>query len=303
MNGKDRIVTAQPADSGAVRALLTTLRGRYPFLELRPVGRSVLGRDIYGALIGGGPDRVLYAAAFHGQEWITSLVLLRLCEDICAALDGDGRLADMDFGRAIAGRCLVFVPQVNPDGVDIALRGSIAAGVYAPLVAEKGGDTPGLWQANARGVDINHNFDAGRAALQQMERQNGIEGPSPRRFCGEAAESEPETRAMTALCRRGEFRHVLALHAQGEEIYWQYGPRTPSYARMMANILASASGYTVSEPEGLASHGGFKDWFIQETGRPAFTIELGRGENPLPLDQFEAIYAKAREMLLLAAIM
>lgn len=297
------IVTPQPADSGTVRALLAALCGRYRFLELQPVGRSVLGRDIYGVLIGGGRERVLYAAAFHGQEWITSLVLLRLCEEICEALNGDGRLADMDFRRAIAGRCLVFIPQVNPDGVDIALRGSTAAGPFSALVAEKGGDTPGLWQANARGVDLNHNFDAGRAALQEMEQQQGICGPSPRQWCGEAAESEPETRALTSLCRRGDFRHVLALHSQGEEIYWQYGSRTPPYARMMANILASASGYLVAQPEGLASHGGFKDWFIEETGRPAFTIELGRGQNPLPLAQFEAIYAKAREMLLLAALM
>lgn len=297
------IVTPQPADSGTVRALLAALCGRYRFLELQPVGRSVLGRDIYGVLIGGGRERVLYAAAFHGQEWITSLVLLRLCEEICEALNGDGRLADMDFRRAIAGRCLVFIPQVNPDGVDIALRGSTAAGPFSALVAENGGDTPGLWQANARGVDLNHNFDAGRALLQEMEQQQGIHGPSPRQWCGEAAESEPETCALTSLCRRGDFRHVLALHSQGEEIYWQYGSRTPPYARMMANILASASGYLVAQPEGLASHGGFKDWFIEETGRPAFTIELGRGENPLPLTQFEAIYAKAREMLLLAALM
>ena len=297
------IITPQAADSGTVRALLAALCGRYRFLELQPVGRSVLGRDIYGVLIGGGHERVLYAAAFHGQEWMTSLVLLRLCEDICGALDGDGRLVDMDFRRAIAGRCLVFIPQVNPDGVDIALRGSTAAGRFAPMVAEKGGDTPGLWQANARGVDLNHNFDAGREALQEMERARGIDGPSPRQWCGEAAESEPETQALTALCRRGNFRHVLALHSQGEEIYWQYGDRTPPYARLMANILASASGYAVAQPEGLASHGGFKDWFIQQTGRPAFTIELGRGQNPLPLEDFEALYAKAREMLLLAALM
>ena len=36
---------------------------------------------------------------------------------------------------------------------------------------------------------------------------------------------------------------------------------------------------------------------------PGFTIELGRGVNPLPLDSFEAVYAKAQEMLLLAALM
>ena len=300
---KDTITVPQPADSGTVCALLAALAGRYRFLELQPIGRSVLGRDIYGVMIGGGRERVLYTAAFHGQEWLTSLVLLRLCEDICEALCRDGQLSDMDFRRAIAGRCLVFVPQVNPDGVDIALRGSRMAGPFAALVAEKGGDTPGLWQANARGVDLNHNFNAGHALLREMERENGIDGPAPRRFGGEHAESEPETRALTALCRRAQFRHVLALHSQGEEIYWQYGERTPETARMMANILAASSGYAVAQPLGLAAHGGFKDWFIEEMGRPGFTIEMGRGENPLPLTDFEPLYKKAKEMLLLAALM
>ena len=59
----------------------------------------------------------------------------------------------------------------------------------------------------------------------------------------------------------------------------------------------------VADPEGLASHGGFKDWFIQEMGRPGFTLEMGKGENPLPLSDFEGIYEKAQEMLLLAALM
>ena len=108
---------------------------------------------------------------------------------------------------------------------------------------------------------------------------------------------------MTELCRRCRFRHVIALHSQGEEIYWDYGPRTPERSRLMAEILASASGYTVARPSGLASAGGFKDWFIEETGRPGFTIELGRGENPLPLTDFEPLYQKAREMLLLALMM
>lgn len=96
---------------------------------------------------------------------------------------------------------------------------------------------------------------------------------------------------------------MLALHSQGEEIYWRYGDRTPVRARTMADILGASSGYRVADPEGMASHGGFKDWFISAFGRPGFTIEFGFGENPLPLEDFEPIYRKTREMLLLAALM
>lgn len=64
-----------------------------------------------------------------------------------------------------------------------------------------------------------------------------------------------------------------------------------------------SSGYRLVENDGLASHGGFKDWFLSEFERPGFTFEIGRGENPLPLSSFERIYEKLEETLLLAALM
>ena len=73
--------------------------------------------------------------------------------------------------------------------------------------------------------------------------------------------------------------------------------------RMMAKIFAASSGYRLVENDGLASHGGFKDWFLSEFERPGFTFEIGRGENPLPLSSFERIYEKLEETLLLAALM
>lgn len=129
------IVTPQPADSGAVRGMISALRGRYSFLQALPIGQTALGRDIYGIVLGGGREAVLYAAAFHGQEWITSLILLRLCEEMAAALNGDGVLADMDLQQALAGRSLVMVPQVNPDGVEIALHGRKQRGGICPWVS------------------------------------------------------------------------------------------------------------------------------------------------------------------------
>ena len=53
--------------------------------------------------------------------------------------------------------------------------------------------------------------------------------------------------------------------------------------------MAKASGYCMAEPEALASLGGFKDWFIDYFHRPAFTIEAGKGKNPLPYSQLTAI--------------
>ena len=54
---------------------------------------------------------------------------------------------------------------------------------------------------------------------------------------------------------------------------------------------------------GLASHGGFKDWFISELRKPGFTMEIGKGENPLPVSQLYEIYSRIEEALVLFALM
>ena len=68
-------------------------------------------------------------------------------------------------------------------------------------------------------------------------------------------------------------------------------------------MLAASCGYSLEEPAGLASHGGFKDWFIDTFARPGFTIEIGRGENPLPVEELEPIYARLLEMMLIAVLL
>ncbi len=297
-----RLICAQPMSAGITNQLIGCLCARYRFFHGVPIGNSVLGRPIRGIVLGGGEQTVLMTAAIHGQEWMTAFVCLRLCEEIGEAMQSGRLLSGWDLRRALRGRSVVWIPMVNPDGVEIALRGSTTARQFATAVKAAGGDVHGRWQANARGVDLNHNFNAGFEKLQQAERKNGIIGFAARQWGGPHPHSEPETVALVRLCERVPFRHVVALHSQGEEIYWQYGQNTPSVSHLMASVMAASSGYAVAQPTGLASHGGFKDWFIQTTGKPGFTIELGKGENPLPIDTFEAVYEKAKEMLIISLL-
>ncbi len=292
----------QVTDHGVAEQLMQGLCARYRCLGAFPIGCSVLGRTLWALTLGDGPHRVLMAAAFHGQEWLTALVCLRLCEEVTYAVASGRPLDGWNLRRALHDRQIVWVPLVNPDGVDIAIHGAAFAGRYADAVRDAGGDVAGLWQANARGVDLNHNFSAGWRKLQQAEREKGIVGPCARQWGGPYAHSEPETAALVALCERLSPRHVIALHSQGEEIYWRYGDHTPPESELMAATLAAVSGYAVASPTGLASHGEFKDWFIQRYHRPGFTIELGKGVNPLPTEDFEALYRKAREMLVISLL-
>lgn len=292
-----RLVRPQPIDYGVTRGLVATLRGRYACLRSTVIGHSLLRREIPALVLGEDADvRVLMAAAFHGQEWMTTLCALRLCEEMCSHLRAELPMCGMSLLRALHGRQVWFVPLANPDGVEIARYGSFAAGAYAATAAGLGADIPGRWRGNAHGVDINSNFNAGWAEMQVLAEKSG-------KICGTHPESEPESRALADLCRRVPFRHVVALHTQGEEIYWRYGDHTPPQSLMMARVLSAVSGYAVADPAETSSHGGFKDWFIDCFHRPGFTLELGSGENPLPLREFETIYQKAREMLLLSVLL
>ena len=70
----------------------------------------------------------------------------------------------------------------------------------------------------------------------------------------------------------------------------------------MASVFSSVTGYKVCSPEGLAVGGGFKDWFITEFKKPGFTIEIGKGKNPLPISNFNDIYKRLEYMMLLSLI-
>ena len=126
-----RLVTPQPVDYGVVRSLCTALCGRYTILRPAVIGHSVLGREIPALMLsaGGEGQPVLLAAAFHGQEWLTALCALRLCEELCAAQRAHLPLCGVPVHRALRDRQIWFVPLVNPDGVEIARYGSIASGL------------------------------------------------------------------------------------------------------------------------------------------------------------------------------
>ena len=120
-----------------------------------------------------------------------------------------------------------------------------------------------------------------------MEREMGIFGANYTRYSGEKPFSEPETQAVKAIFEKEKFDISVAFHSQGEEIYCDFADA--SHYRHTADALARVSGYTVAKLDGIASVTGFKDWVIDKFSLPAFTVEVGKGQNPLPFSQFEKI--------------
>lgn len=274
----------------------------YSFVNSEVIGYTHCNREINAYTIGSDSQEVLYIGCVHGMEYITSRLLMRyfmrLCEHYkcCKNLNG---YAVRNFLRK---RGLTVVPCLNPDGASISRIGANSAGELSHFVERAAGANTAHWQANAVGVDINHNFNADWEDVRRREREQGIFRPCPSKFGGEYPESEPETKAITNYCRTHNIRHAIAFHSQGEEIYYRFGENTPQRSERMANIMKMLTSYTVTDPTGTAVGGGFKDWFIEEFGRSAFTVEVGMGKNPLPDSDLDSIYDRLEEMLTTMAI-
>ncbi len=299
----DYIVKNIDYDYMGLRKAISALCEEYQFLIYSIAGRSCAGRDIPMLRIGRAKEYVLMCAAFHGSEHITSNALLYFTERLCAAIKSDGEIAGFKVRRAIEGRGLIIMPVINPDGVEISVHGKAGCSFAHEKIHKLCAGDFTHWNANLRGVDINHNFAAGWQELKRLEEKAGIFGPAMTRFGGFSPMSEPETLALSEVCRTLRIRHAAAFHSQGEVIYWNYGDTEPPRSRKMAEILATSSGYTLDIPTGLAVGGGFKDWFITEFCRPGFTIEIGKGENPLPQEDFYSIYGRIEEMMMLLTVM
>lgn len=194
------------------------------------IGYSFYGKEIFAFHIGSPVGRQFISTyAIHGREWITA------------------RLAVKHIKRGVKKGGGWVIPLVNPDGAKISQT------------------VKPMWKANARGVDLNCNFDAdwGSGRLNTAERggENCI---------GDYPFSEAETAALRDFTLKIRPFVTLSFHTKGEEIYWQYDGAGDSSG---ARILSSATGYESKIIYGSA--GGYKDWCIKKLGIPAYTIECG----------------------------
>jgi g-D-glutamyl-meso-diaminopimelate peptidase len=93
----------------------------------------------------------------------------------------------------------------------------------------------------------------------------------------------------------------LAFHSQGQVIYWGFKGLEPPESERIVRRLGVLSGY---EPIRTAeSAAGYKDWFIQQYRRTGFTVEVGVGTNPLPIEQFPMIWNRTLGILLEAPLL
>ena len=238
-------------------------------VEKMVIGKSVLGRKLYALKIGDGSPVGIAQYAIHGREYVTSHLALK------------------HFERGVFKGSFWLVPLVNPDGALLSQVGlSSVKGQTerkALLLLNGGKEDFSLWKANARGVDLNVNFDARWGMGAKNILKAGAEN-----YIGKKPFSEPETIALKNFTKKIKPDYTVSYHTKGEEIYWYFyqSMHTCPRDKSLALALSQSTGYPLAYAKGSA--GGYKDWCIQALNIPSFTIEAGDDQLCHPLGE-EAI--------------
>lgn len=301
------VKTDVPMTYGLCERTILELVNTYPFLRTEVLTQTAYGRNLRTLVIGNGTRKVIYSAAHHANEWITTPVILKFVEEYAEALAAGGEIFGVKASELAAKTTIYTVPMVDPDGVDL-VTGAIGAGdagfENALQMAQFYPDIPfpDGWKANLLGVDLNLQYPAGWLRAREIKFAQGFIRPGPRDYVGRAPLSQRESRALAGYTEYIDPALVLAYHSQGKEIYWQFLDYEVPGARELGEEFARVSGYTLSDVPYASGFAGYKDWFIQAFRRPGYTIEVGEGENPLPLSQFDEIYRDNLGILVTGAL-
>ena len=294
-------ITAKSCDE-----MILAIVEKYPFCRTELLTTTAFDRPIRTLVIGTGPRKVIYAAAFHANEWITALLLLQFGEELAQAI-ADGTEIFGVPGPQIARETTIYmVPMVDPDGVDLVV-GAEGDGPGYRQARRISAQFPNIpfpqgWKANLNGVDLNLQYPAGWLQAREIKFLQGYDRPAPRDYVGRAPLDQKESRALAGYTEYIDPALVLAFHTQGKQIYWKYMDIQLPEARELGEIFAQKSGYTLEDTPYASGFAGYKDWFILRFGKPGYTIEAGQGENPLPLTQFPQIYRDTLGILVTAAL-
>ncbi len=151
-----------------------------------------------------------------------------------------------------------------------------------------------IWKANANGVDLNNNFDAGWEEIELKEF------PAYGSFKGYFPESETESTALVDLALQHDYRCFISYHSRGQLIYYDVLGNTPENSQASADLAGFLDNWIKYEPVNTnkgynVNLGGFGDWVQLYLNKPSVTIESGKKPCPLEIEEFPSIWYRHRE--------
>ena len=233
------VQTDVPMTAQLCKQTIGQLLRRYPAFSSESLTTTAFGRPVLALRIGTGERKVLYSAAHHANEWITTPVLLKFLEELAQAAETGGRIFGVPARNILNAATIYAVPMVDPDGVDL-VTGAIEPGTLEYTAAQTLADNypsipfPEGWKANLLGVDLNLQYPAGWLRAREIKFSQGFTKPGPRDYVGRAPLNQRESIALARYTEEVDPALVIAFHTQGEVIYWQFGDYVVPGARALA---------------------------------------------------------------------
>lgn len=223
------------------------------------IGRSVEGREIEAFTYGAGAKQLLFVGGIHGgYEWNSVLLAYALMDYLTAAPE-----------IIPANLSLTVIPAANPDGLARVI-GKTGRFTLSDVPAAEPA-VPGTGRFNARGVDLNRNFDCKWKPESRWRDQTVSVGTAP--F------SEPETAALRDFVLRNNPAAAVFWHSQANAVYASECEAgiLPETLNIM-NVYAQAAGYPpVATFDAYEISGDAEGW-LASLGLPAITVELATHE-------------------------
>lgn len=281
---------------------ILSFKENFPFISTGNIGNSVMEKEIPYIKLGIGNKEILYVASTHANEWITSTVLMKFIEDYLNAYVNNSKLYDISISELYNDYSIYVIPMLNPDGVDLVVGELDKNSSYYLNAIKISNNFPNIrfpdgWKANISGIDLNLQFPAGWEEAKEIKYSLGYTKPAPRDFVGNFPLEAVEAIAIYDFIQNHNFEILLTFHSQGEVIYYKYLDYNPPNSLKIGEMLSKLSGYILELTPYSSSFAGLKDWFIMQYNLPAYTIEVGKGVNPLPISQFDKIYSNNIGML------
>lgn len=298
------VVTKDKYSYDDMAADLQKLHEKYSrYMTYHSIGTTADNREIYEAIVGdpAASTQVLITGSIHAREYITSLLVMEQMEYILAYAD-NGAFDGQKISDWLKEVCIRFVPMVNPDGVSLSQMGIEGIGsedlrktIEGAYLYDSASGRTSLdyasyltrWKANARGVNINDNFDVPDRRVNSPG--TGVQSASSKDFYGLPG-SEAETIALQNLSTTHHLKAVLNYHATGSIIYWNYdGNPLVEHCRDLSNNIWALTGYTLlaTDAEGSSFRAYLGSLLSPST---SVTIEVGKSQAPVDIGEFDHIW-------------
>lgn len=223
------------------------------------IGSSVEGRDIEVYIFGEGQHHLAFVGGIHGgYEWNSVL----LAYEFVDYFTENPSVIPANVSVAV-------IPSANPDGVYRVL-GKEGRFTASDALSKK--YTNGEGRFNARGVDLNRNFDC------KWKPKSTWKGAVV--SAGTKAFSEPEAAAIRDFVSGYKPESVIFWHSKANAVYASECERgiLPETLTIM-NLYAKAAGYGAVKSFDAYEISGDAEGWLASLGIPAITVELATRES------------------------